>query len=135
MDDNRTFVLKETANLMFDLEALKASDFGTRWNLYRLRNNVFDGEIVLAFLLPTGKMAFTIGDDKFPENGSLLGELEWKVVGDTFVDEIVPLRERSADEMEQRRQQTEAHKAYRAECWRRYSMEQRVKDLGSDEGY
>jgi len=55
--------------------------------------------------------------------------LTWEIVGDHFVYHVRPLRTRSAEELAKRAQKTAAHKAYRAELYKRYSLAERVIDL------
>lgn len=63
------------------------------------------------------------------KDAEVFGEIESKIVGDCFVDEIVPLRQRTRAEIERMLAQTKSHKAYRAECYRRYSLTERIEDL------
>ncbi len=64
-------------------------------------------------------------------NGVLLGEVRTRIVNGKFEDRIVPIVERSEQELQRRRLQTDRHKAYRAELWKRYSWAERLEDLAS----
>jgi hypothetical protein len=45
----------------------------------------------------------------------------------------VSLQERSAEEMRRRARATARHKAYKEECWRRYSLTERLADLNAEQ--
>jgi ketol-acid reductoisomerase len=59
----------------------------------------------------------------------LPGEVQTKIVNGKFEDRIVLIVQRSEAELQRRRQQTEEHKAYRAELYKRYSLKERLEDL------
>lgn len=102
----------------------------TEWEhrmLYSWHNHRYDGEVYLAFMTSDG-LRLVEQHDKFPA-GVILGEFESDVVDGKFVYEILPVRERTAEEQEKLAQQVEAHRQYRAECWRRYSIADRIADL------
>lgn len=101
--------------------------------LYRLLNRVHDGQVVLVW--KNGEdFRFTFHDEpsRFATGGGwvCMGELTWEVVGDRFVYELRPIRERSEAELRERARQTAAHRTYRQELWRRYPIAQRLADLG-----
>ena len=82
------------------------------------------------FSTPSG-VVLTEQSGKFPEDGWLLGEVQTRIVNGKFEDRIVPIVERSEQELQRRRLQTDRHKTYRAELWKRYSWAERLEDLAS----
>ena len=66
---------------------------------------------------------------RWPDDSKLLGEVRTRIINDEFVHDIVPLQERSDEELQRMQQQTEEHKAYRSELYRRYSFTERLADL------
>jgi ribonucleotide reductase alpha subunit len=60
----------------------------------------------------------------------ILGEAEYR----TGEFHIVPIRERSPEELVRKAEQAEEHKKYRQELYRRYSLEARLADLRKDKG-
>jgi hypothetical protein len=96
--------------------------------LYYYYNRRHRGEIWLAFRTPRG-ITLQEQTGKAPEDGVLLGEVETRVVDGKFENRIVPVRERSEEELRRRRQQADRHKAYRAELYRRYPLAERMADL------
>jgi hypothetical protein len=97
---------------------------GVRWCLYVYNNHRHDGEIWFAYKSPYGVMLTT----ELREN-DLLGEARTRFIDGKFVHDIVPFRLRTRRELEVLARQTEAHKAYRAQLYARYPIEERVKDL------
>ncbi|SRR6266446_1154970 len=108
------------------------SDVRVRWQLYHYHNRSHDGEIW--FALQTAKGILLVEQtDEWPEGSQLLGEIRTRMVEGRFVDDIIPLQERSDEELQQMRQQAEEHKVHRAELYRRYSLEERIRDLSGGE--
>jgi hypothetical protein len=105
-------------------------DARIRWMLYRYHNRCHDGEIWLAFETPNG-VALREQSDRWPDGGVLLGEVQTRIINGGFEDRIVPIVERSEGELQRRREQVEAHRAYRTELYRRYSLAERLEDLTS----
>jgi hypothetical protein len=103
------------------------SDPRVRWMLYRYSVKFFDGEIWLA--VRRQGLMFLVEQSQCPVDVEILGEIRTWLVGDKFVRSVVPLRDRTPKEMRRRAQATARHKAYRQECWRRYSIEERIQDL------
>jgi hypothetical protein len=64
-----------------------------------------------------------------PRDAEVFGEIESKIVGDRFVDKIVPVRQRSADEIARMRAQADEHKEDRAKLYKKYSFAERLRDL------
>jgi hypothetical protein len=91
---------------------------GVRWCLYVYNNRRHDGEIWFAYKSPHGVMLTT----ELREN-DLLGEVRTRFIDGKFVHDIVPFR------LEVLARQTEMHKRFRAELYKRYSFEERAKDL------
>jgi hypothetical protein len=60
----------------------------------------------------------------------MLGEIETTFNEHEIVDLLVPLEVRSDEEMHERANATAEHKAHRAELYKRYSVADRLKDLG-----
>jgi len=104
-------------------------DVRVRWMLYRYHNRCHDGEIWFVFSTPSG-VVLTEQSGKWPD-GVLLGEVQTRIVNGKFEDRIVPIMERSEQELQRRRLQTDRHKTYRAELWKRYSWAERLEDLAS----
>jgi hypothetical protein len=100
--------------------------------LYYFHNRRHDGEVWLAFQTPNGTTLME-QSDKWPDPASsvLLGEIQTRIINKEFEDRIVPIVERSEAELQHRREQTEAHKKYRAELYKRYPIADRLKDLGT----
>lgn len=99
--------------------------------LYRLLNRVHDGQVVLVW--KDGEdFRFTFHDEltRFAPGRTCVGELTWEVIDDRFVYELHPLREHSEAELLERARQTAEHRAYREALWKRYPLEQRLRDLG-----
>jgi hypothetical protein len=59
----------------------------------------------------------------------LLCEVRTRFIDGKFVHDIVPFRLRTRRELEVLARQTEMHKRFRAELYKWYSFEERVKDL------
>jgi hypothetical protein len=97
--------------------------------LYHYNVRRFDGSIWLAFRMLDGSLRLVEFNNTFPDGGTLLGEVRTRIVGDRFVHTAEPLRDRTPEEMRRRARATARHKAYRAECWQRYSFAERVADL------
>ncbi len=106
------------------------SDPGVRWRLYVYHNRSHDGEIWLAFQTPRGILLME-QSGRWPDDSVLLGEVQTRIIDGKFVDRIVPIVERSDTELQRMREQAEAHRAYRAELYRRYSFRERLEDLTS----
>src|SRR5271169_6249555 len=93
-----------------------SDDVRVRWMLYRYHNRRHDGEVWLAFQTPTGLLLMEQSEKwPDPENSTLLGEVQTRIVNSKFEDRIVPIVERSTEELRRMKGQTEDHKAYRAE--------------------
>jgi hypothetical protein len=104
------------------------SDVRVRWQLYRYHNRSHDGEVWLA--LQTGRGILLMEQSgRWPDDSKLLGEVRTRIINDEFVHDIVPLQERSDEELRRMQQQTEEHKAYRSELYKRYSFTERLADL------
>jgi hypothetical protein len=103
------------------------SDIRVRLALQYFHNRSHRGEIWL-WVRHEGR-EFPVEQSQCPKDAEVFGEIESKIVGDCFVDEIVPLRQRTRAEIERRRKQTEDHKAYREERYRQYPFTKRVEDL------
>src|SRR6266481_5822986 len=97
------------------------SDVRVRWMLYRYHNRSHNGEIWLALQTDKGIVLMERTGER-PHGSKLLGEIRTRMVDGRFVDDIIPLQERSDDELQQMRQQAEKHKVHRAELYRRYSL-------------
>jgi len=80
--------------------------------LYRYHNRRHDGEIWYLFSTPNGVVLME-QCCKWSDYSELLGEVRTRIIKDEFVDEIVPIVERSDEELRQMRQQTVEHKKYR----------------------
>jgi hypothetical protein len=104
------------------------SDVLVRWKLYRYHNRSHDGEIWLAFSTPSGLLLME-QNSRWPDDSKLLGEVRTRIFNEEFVHDIVPLQERSDQELQRMREQAEEHKRYRVELYRRYSLAQRIADL------
>jgi hypothetical protein len=104
------------------------TDVRVRRILYRYHNRCHSGEIWLAF--QTARGILLMEQSGRPDDGILLGEVQTQIINGKFQDRIVPIVERSDEELQQRRRQTEAHKEYRTELYRRYSWTERLRDLG-----
>ena|SRR5436309_2170187 len=104
----------------------------TRFVLYHVHNRRLDGQAVLVWW-DGHKHVFTFHDvpANLPSGRDwvCIGELEWRVEGDHFVQELMPLQHRSEQELKERAERTERHRAYRSELWKRYPLEERLKDL------
>lgn len=102
------------------------------YKLYRLHNRHHDGQIALAWK-NGAEFAFTFHDEPVQfhpgRDWICIGELEWRVEGDRFVYELMPLQHRSEQELEERAERTKQHREYRSELWRRYRLKERLKDL------
>lgn len=102
------------------------------YKLYRLHNRHHDGQIVLVWK-DGADFAFTFHDEPVQflpgRDWICIGELEWRVEGDQFIHELMPLQHRSGRELEERAGKTEAHRAYRQRLWQEYKLENRLKDL------
>jgi hypothetical protein len=113
------------SNAYFDM-----ADRWVRWMLHVHHNRRLDGEIWLA-VQRRGRM-FCVEQTACPDDVEVLGEVITRFINDEFVADIVPLQQRSADELTKMAQQAERHRQYRQECYRRYSIENRVRDLTGD---
>ena len=105
------------------------TDIGVRRALFHFHNRCHNGEVWL-WVRREGR-EFPVEQSQCPMDAVVFGEIESKIVGDWFVDQIVPLRQRTRAEIERMRAQTKSHKAYRAECYRRYPFTKRIEDLGT----
>jgi hypothetical protein len=103
------------------------TDIGVRRALFHFHNRCHRGEVWL-WVRHLGR-TFPVEQSQCPKDAEVFGEIESKIVGDWFVDQIVPLRQRTRAEIERMRLQTEEHRRYRAECWRRYSIVDRITDM------
>jgi hypothetical protein len=101
--------------------------------LYYFHNRKHRGEVWLAFQTPTGLLLME-QSGKWPDDSVLMGEMQSRVINGEFVDEIVPVVERSDEELERMQQQTQEHKAYRADLYKQYPIAERLKDLGGPGG-
>jgi hypothetical protein len=104
------------------------SDVRVRWQLYRYNNRRHDGEVWLVLSTPNGVMLME-QSGRFPDDSTLLGEVQTRMFDGELVHEIVPLQQRSEVESRRMQQQAELHKAYRAELYERYSFTERMADL------
>lgn len=95
-----------------------------RWALYKYHNRRHDGEIWFAYKSPRGVLLTTDLRER-----DFLGEVRTRIIDGKFVDDIVPFRLRTRRELEVLARQTEMHKRYRAELYKRYPLEERMKDL------
>ena len=95
--------------------------------VYHMTNRIHDGELWTAYRNESGDLRFTSGE--VPPGGQLLGEIECVKTDDGYEFDIVPIKERDAVELALRAQRTEAHKAYRRELYRRYPIEERIRNL------
>jgi hypothetical protein len=109
---------------------LDESNLRTRYGLYRIHNKRHEGQIVLVWHNGS-HYSFTLHDSPHvPAPGwTCVGELTWRIDGDHFVNQILPLRVRSDEELAERAQKTVAHKAYRAKLYKRYTLAERISDL------
>ena len=109
---------------------LDESDLRTRYSLYRIHNKCHEGQIVLVWRNGS-HYSFTLHDSPHvpAPDWTCIGELTWWIDDDHFVNQVHPLRTRSAEELAEGEQKTAAHKAYRAELYERYSLVERVIDL------
>jgi hypothetical protein len=103
------------------------TDIGVRRALFHFHNRCHRGEVWL-WVRHLGR-TFPVEQSQCPKDAEVFGEIESKIVGDWFVDQIVPLRQRTRAEIERMRAQTKSHKSYRAECYRWYSLAERIEDL------
>jgi hypothetical protein len=114
---------------------LDTSNEWTRYALYVVNNRRHDGQVVLVWKNPSPegqRYGFTFHDDEKGhrfESWELLGELDIRVENGEFVYEVTPVQERDAVDLAMRAHQTELHKAYRQELYKRYSLTNRLKDL------
>jgi hypothetical protein len=96
-----------------------------------LHNHHFDGQIVHVW--KSGwEYAFSFHDEvgHQPPAGRdwvCIGELEWRVVGDHFVHELLPLVQRSERELAERTRRKERHQRRRLRMWRICEMENTAK--------
>jgi hypothetical protein len=112
-------------NFTFDM-----TDVRVRWQLYRYQNRRHDGEIWLAFRTPTGILLMEqSGRWPEPKTSELLGEVRTRVIDGELVDDIIPLRQRSPEELARLHEEAMEHRRYRAELYKRYSWAERVADL------
>jgi hypothetical protein len=105
----------------------------TRFILYHVHNQRLDGQVVLVWW--DGRTySFSFHDEPAGLSGGrdwvCIGELEWRVEGDHFVHELMPLQHRSERELEERAKRTKRHREYRKRLWERYRLEGRLRDLG-----
>ena len=109
---------------------LDESDIRTRYGLYRIHNKCHEGQIVLVWHNGS-HYSFTLHDSPHvPTPGwTCIGELTWRIDDDHFVNDVLPLRVRSDEELAERAQKTAAHKAYRAKLYKRYTPVERISDL------
>src|SRR5271165_5469376 len=105
--------------MQFDL-----TDIGVRSALFHFHNRRHDGEVWL-WVRQLGRI-FPVEQSHCPEGAEVLGEIESKIVGDRFVDEIVPMRQRSVAEIEVGQRSAEAHKRFRVSLYKSYSISARL---------
>jgi len=101
-----------------------------RWMLYVYNNRRYDGEIWLA-VRQHGRV-FCVEQSKCPDDAETLGEVKSEIIDGHYYHEIVPRQQMSADGLTKMAQQTERHRQYRHECYRRYSLEERIQNLTGD---
>jgi hypothetical protein len=75
-----------------------------------------------------GRM-FLVEQTACPDDVEVLGEVITRFINDEFVADIVPLQQRSADELTKMAQQAERHRQYRQECYGQFSLEERIRNL------
>jgi hypothetical protein len=104
----------------------------TRFILYHVHNRCHDGQVVLVWQSGPD-YAFTFHDEPVRQRAGrdwvCVGELIWRVEGDHFVHELMPLQHRSEQELQERAERTRRHREYRQRLWERYKLEERLKDL------
>jgi hypothetical protein len=98
-----------------------------RWMLYVYNNRRYDGEIWLA-VRQRGRM-FVVEQTACPNDAEVLGEIRTRMIDGEYVHDIVPRQKRTLDELTKMAQQAERHRQHRQECYRRYSIENRIQDL------
>jgi hypothetical protein len=100
--------------------------------LYVLHNRALDGQVVLVWK-SASEYAFSFHDEptclRAGSDFVCIGELTWAVEGDESVHELKPVRHRSEKEMQARAERTKRHQEYRQRCWKKYPLEQRLRDL------
>jgi hypothetical protein len=100
--------------------------------LYFLHNRALDGQVILCWK-SVPDYAFSFHDEPagLPAGRDwvCLGEIIWRVEGDHFVHELLPLQRRSEQELEERAERTKRHREYRQRLWHWYNLEERLKDL------
>lgn len=104
------------------------TDIGVRRALFHFHNRCHRGEVWL-WVRHLGR-TFPVEQSQCPKDAEVLGEIDSKIVGDRFVDEIVAVGQRSAIEIEARQQLAEAHERFRASLYKSYPISARLKDLG-----
>src|SRR6266481_3357083 len=101
----------------------------TRFVLWHMHNRMLDGQIVLVWQSgPDYQFSFCDQSVlRLPpgKDWRCIGELVWEVEDDHFVHHLLPLQNRSEQELKERALKSEAHRAYREKLWRGYSIEER----------
>lgn len=108
---------------------LDLTNVKVRLALYHFHNRRHDGEVWL-WVRHLGR-TFPVEQSACPQGAEIFGELEFKIVDDEIVDTVVPVRQRSALDIEAGRRMAEAHKRYRASLYKAYSIEGRIQDLAT----
>jgi len=102
------------------------------WALYHVHNRHHDGQVILCWKsVPDYAFSFHDEPPVLPAGRDFVcvGELIWRVEGDRFVHELMPLQHRSERELDERAERTKRHREYRQRLWERYNLEERLKDL------
>jgi hypothetical protein len=105
----------------------------TSYQLYRMLSRHLDGQIVLVGR--SGQdFAFTFHDELdrhliTERDWVCIGELQWRVEGDKFVYDLMPLQIRGERELIERAVKTQAHREYRQRLWKSYRIGERFMDL------
>jgi hypothetical protein len=107
------------------------SDVRVRWQLYRYHNRSHNGEIWLALQTDKGIVLMERTGER-PHGSKLLGEIRTRIVEGEFVDDIIPLQQRSPAELARMHERAMQHRRYRAELCRRYSLAERIADLNGE---
>ena len=104
------------------------SDVRVRWMLYRYHNRSHNGEIWLALQTDKGIVLMERTGER-PHGSKLLGEIRTRIVEGEYVDDIIPLQQRSPAELARMHEQAMAHRRYRAELYSSYSLTGRIANL------
>ncbi|HXM97173.1 MAG TPA: hypothetical protein VN982_01725 [Candidatus Dormibacteraeota bacterium] len=105
-----------------------------RHMLHVYNNRRHDGEIWLAVQRPEPVVlpylpVYVVELNDCPNGADVLGEVRTRLVDGTFIHDIVPVQQRSEEESRLLRQQVEEHKKRRANLYKGYSIEERLRDL------